>query len=79
MVHDGVKCRLFGDTFGVSFCILCAQVVLWAQKMCPHASGVMLLGARGFVTQFIAPCVQYRTIFGSTRVSSFVNSVIRLL
>ena len=46
------------------FCILCAQVVLWAQRMCPHASGVVLLGARGFFTHFISPCVQYRTILG---------------
>ena len=44
--------------------VLCAQVVLLAQRMCPHASGVMLLGARGFFTHFISPCVQYRTILG---------------
>ena len=59
-VHNGVKF----DTFGVSF-VKCSYCVhKWAQRMCPHASGVMLLGARGFFTHFISPCVQYRAILG---------------
>ena len=42
--------------------VLCAQEVVLAQRMCPHASGVMLLGAQVFFTHFIPLCVQYRTI-----------------
>ena len=43
----------FGSTMVSSFVVLCAQVVLLAQRMCPHASGVMLSGARGFFTHLI--------------------------
>ena len=39
--------------------ILCAQVVLLAPRMCPHASGVMPLGARGFFMHFSEPLLQY--------------------
>ena len=42
-VNNGVKFCQFGDTFGV-------QALLFGQSMCPHASGVMPIGARGFFT-----------------------------
>ena len=58
----------FGSTMVSSFVVLCARLVLLAHRMCPHASGVMLLGARGFSHDF-----------KSTMVPGFVNLVIRLV
>ena len=56
--------------------ILCAQVVLWAQRMCPHASGVMLLGARGFFTHLYSTLCAVSDDLWSTMVSSSVIFVI---
>ena len=45
-------------TFYFTICAnLCGFRSLFAQRMCPHASRVMPLGARGFFTHFISPFV----------------------
>ena len=52
-------------TFYFTFCAkMCACWSSFAQRMCPHASGVMPVGARGFFTHFISPFVQTCAILG---------------
>ena len=59
----------------VSFVLVLAQfsAIVWnqyeisailARSLCPHASGVMPICARGFITHFEAPFLQYHVLLG---------------
>ena len=75
---SGVKLCKFRDVFYFIWVLnfnLCPQVLLLVRSLCQHASGVMPIGARGFLTHFILTFMPYRPISGP----SFVNSVTRLV
>ena len=53
------------DQSGISLTLsqsLCLHQGKFKNEMCPHPSGVVPIGARGFLTHFGAPVLQYRPV-----------------
>ena len=67
MLGFGVSCVIRLDQFGVSFWDQFGISLNLARSLCPHASGVMPLGAQGFLMHFSASSLQYRCLLSKER------------